>query len=89
MSFRFFPVFVLLRETERLWENWLVAKTTHTWCNEKEGLADNRWHRMRCTRDESTVSRDEMRSAEFTSCSNQRWCNLQDKQNLRVIGLLQ
>ena len=27
MSFRFFAVFVLFRETERLLENWLVVKT--------------------------------------------------------------
>ena len=27
VSFRFFTVFVLLRETGSLWENWLVAKT--------------------------------------------------------------
>ena len=27
MSFGFFAIFVLFRETERLWENWLVAKT--------------------------------------------------------------
>ena len=26
MSFRFFAVFVLFRETRRLWENWLIAK---------------------------------------------------------------
>ena len=28
LSFRFFAVFLLLRETGRLWENWLNAKTT-------------------------------------------------------------
>ena len=27
VSFRFFAAFVLLRETERLWEIWLIAKT--------------------------------------------------------------
>ena len=27
LSFRFFSLFVLLRETERLWENWLITKT--------------------------------------------------------------
>ena len=28
VSFRFFVVFVSLRETERLWENWLVTAKT-------------------------------------------------------------
>ena len=27
VSFRFFALFVLFRETERLWENWLITKT--------------------------------------------------------------
>ena len=27
VSFSFFAVFVLFRETERLWENWLITKT--------------------------------------------------------------
>ena len=27
VSFRFFAVFVLFRETERLWETWIITKT--------------------------------------------------------------